>query len=104
MEEKKESTVKPKETELSLLVQKVKSTKVGNIIYYLKNKLDKDDKCILFSHYDYLLNKIGKLLSSEGIPVLYCTGTIFQRNNAIKNFTKNNNNNVIFLSSDVGQN
>lgn len=81
------------------LIQTVKSTKIGNIIYYIKNEFEKNDKCILFSQWDSLLYKIGHVLENNKIPVLYCKGTVYQRNKAINNFQQNNECNVICLSS-----
>jgi SNF2 family DNA or RNA helicase len=87
-------------SELDKLVIKLKSTKIANIIYYLKNNLNKGDKCILFSQWDPMLNKIGKLLQEEKINVKFCTGTVYERTRAIKDFTNDPTCNVIFLSSE----
>jgi len=81
------------------LVQRVKSTKIGNIIYYIKTEMKKDDKCIIFSQWDSMLTKIGKLLENEQLNVSYCSGTVYKRKNAIKNFQENPNANIICLSS-----
>lgn len=87
-------------SDLDNLVIKLKSTKIANIIYYLKNNLKKEDKCILFSQWDIMFNKIGDLLQTEKINVIYCTGTVYQKTRAIDNFINNKSCNIIFLSSE----
>jgi SNF2 family DNA or RNA helicase len=85
--------------ELNELIQRVKSTKIGNIIHYIKAEMKETDKCIIFSQWDTMLTKVGKLLKKENINVLYCSGTVYKRKNAIKNFQENMNSNIICLSS-----
>ena len=87
-------------SELNELIQKVKSTKIGNIIYYLKNEIELNDKCIIFSQWDTMLTKIGKILKQENIDVLYCSGTVYQRKRAINKFQNDSKSNIIFLSSE----
>lgn len=82
---------------LSDLVNHLKSTKLGNLIHYLKH-LEPDDKCIIFSQWDSLLHHVGLTLIKNNISLVYCTGTIYQRRNAIANFCKNDTQ-VIMLSS-----
>lgn len=86
-------------TELDQIIQKIKSTKIGNIIYFLKTSLQPDDKVILFSQWDELLHKVGDMLSKEKINIVYCKGTVYQRKSAISSFQKNKDINVIMLSS-----
>jgi SNF2 family DNA or RNA helicase len=86
-------------TELDNIVQKVKSTKIGNIIYFLKTSLKQDDKVILFSQWDELLHKVGDILAQEKINIVYCKGTVYQRKRAISTFQKDQTINVIMLSS-----
>jgi len=87
-------------TELNTLIQNIKSTKIGNIIYYINNELKDTDKCIIFSQYDLLLHKIGDILKKYKKNVNYCTGSVYQRKRSIMSFTKNNNDNIIMLSSE----
>lgn len=87
-------------SDLNELIQKVKSTKIGNIIYYLKHEMTEKDKCIIFSQWDTMLTKIGSILKQEGIDVLYCTGTVYQRKRAINKFQNDPQSNIIFLSSE----
>jgi SNF2 family DNA or RNA helicase len=85
---------------IEMLVNKVKSTKLGNVIYYIKNQLAPDDKCIIFSQWDPLLRKLGDYLEQSGCHIVYCDGTVYQRKKAISNFTSDKNKtNIILLSS-----
>ena len=58
--------------DLEKIIERVRSTKIGNIIYYLKNSIEKDDKVILFSQWDEMLHKVGDLLKDTGINIVYC--------------------------------
>jgi hypothetical protein len=86
--------------ELSNVISRVKSTKIGNIIYFIKNCLKETDKCIIFSQWDPLLTKVGKLLKAENIPPLFCSGTIYQRKRSIKAFQEDPKSRIICLSSE----
>jgi SNF2 family DNA or RNA helicase len=81
-------------------VQETKSTKIGNIIYYLKTQLKSDDKCILFSQWDTLLKKVGKQLQEQNINIISLGGTIYQRKAQIDSFTQDNSIKVLLLSSN----
>lgn len=80
-------------------VQETKSTKIGNIIHYLKTQLKQDDKCILFSQWDTLLKKVGKILQKQNINVISLNGTVYQRKAQIKSFTNDHSIQVLLLSS-----
>lgn len=84
--------------ELQKIIDKVKSTKMGNIIYFL-NKLDKNDKVIVFSQWDSLLTELNKYLAQSGIKTTVCVGSVHQRNRAIKEFCEGKDVQVIMLSS-----
>lgn len=97
---KNETTVGTTDNELQEIIQKVKSTKIGNIIYYLKTQILDGDKIILFSQWDELLHKVGNMLKEHNLNIVYCNGTVFQRKRAIQSFMNPNNNiNIILLSS-----
>jgi SNF2 family DNA or RNA helicase len=87
-------------TELSSLINEYNSTKIGNILYYIKTNFQNGDKCILFSQWDKMLTKVGNILQQNNINVLYCTGTIYQKKQAITRFQNDNNYNIICLSSE----
>lgn len=94
---KKEETVLDEYTgELGKLVEKLKSTKMANIVDYIRKQ---DTKCIVFSQWETLLHKIGDNLMGCGIKVEYCEGSIYKRTKSIKNFTTSDDANVILLSS-----
>jgi hypothetical protein len=86
--------------ELSSVISRVKSTKIGNIIYFIKNCLKETDKCIIFSQWDQLLTKVGKLLKAENIQPLFCSGTIYMRKRSIKAFQEDPKSRIICLSSE----
>lgn len=86
--------------ELTSLIKKVKSTKIGNIIHYIKHEMRQGDKCIIFSQWDSMLTKIGTILKQENVDVLYCSGTVYQRKRAITKFQNDVKSNIICLSSE----
>jgi SNF2 family DNA or RNA helicase len=85
--------------ELDDIIKNVRSTKIGNIVYYIKNNLQRDDKIIIFSQWDELLHKVGDIIEQYGIKLVYCNGTVYQKRRAIDSFYNNSDTNVIMLSS-----
>jgi SNF2 family DNA or RNA helicase len=97
-------TLEKSKTELNQIINDVKSTKIGNIIYFLKNLLDKkdkenDDKIIIFSQWDFLLDKVENILREYDLNIINCKGTVYQKKKAIKQFVNNKENRIIMLSS-----
>ena len=92
-------TILSNQSDLQTIIQNVKSTKIGNIIYFLKTFTNKDDKIILFSQWDELLHKVGGILTDQGLKIMYCNGTVYQRKRAIDSFCKDPDINLILLSS-----
>lgn len=86
-------------SELNDIIQNVKSTKIGNIIHFLKTSINKEDKVILFSQWDELLHKVGDIIEKYDIIPLYCNGTVYKRKRAINKFCKDSSYNLIMLSS-----
>lgn len=86
---------------LDSLVNRVKSTKLGNVIYYIKKMLSENDKCIIFSQWDPLLHKLGNYLEEFDCKIVYCDNSVYQRKKAISSFSsdKKNSPNIIMLSS-----
>ena len=72
-------------------------TKLANIICYLKSTTE---RVIVFSQWDTLLLKIGKIMSQNGIRNVFCRGNVYQRDKAIREFNQNENIKVIMLSSE----
>jgi SNF2 family DNA or RNA helicase len=87
------------ETELTSIIQKVKSTKIGNIVHFIKTSLSACDKVIIFSQWDEMLHKVGNILQDYNINLVYCNGSVYQRKRAIQLFSTDPNINIIMLSS-----
>jgi SNF2 family DNA or RNA helicase len=86
-------------SELNDIIENVKSTKIGNIIHFLKTSINKQDKVILFSQWDELLHKVGNIIEKYNITPLYCNGTVYKRKKAINQFCRDSSYNLIMLSS-----
>jgi SNF2 family DNA or RNA helicase len=93
-----ESNVNTGMTDLEIMVHENKSTKIGNLIYYIQNEIHVNDKIIIFSQWDELLHKVGNKISRY-FDILYCSGSLHQKNKAIKSFNNNPDTNIIMLSS-----
>lgn len=89
------------DSELNRMINKIKSTKIGNIVFWIKNEIqnNKESKIIIFSQWDELLHKVGEYISEHDINVLYCKGSVYQKKKSIQLFSENNDYNVILLSS-----
>jgi len=90
--------------ELNDIIQEVKSTKIGNIIYFLKQlmnseNINNNNKIIIFSQWDTLLEKAGDFLEKYNLQITHCKGTVYQKKRAIKEFSTNKDKNIIMLSS-----
>jgi SNF2 family DNA or RNA helicase len=72
-------------------------TKLANIICYLKNQ---ENHVIIFSQWDDMLRKIGAILDSYGIKNIFCKGSVWQRDKAIRTFNSDPNMRIIMLSSE----
>jgi SNF2 family DNA or RNA helicase len=88
------------QNDLDKLIYEIKSTKIGNIIHLVKEKLlNKNNKIIVFSQWEEILNKVGNYFERYKINILYCKGTVYQKNKSIKLFQENDNYNIILLCS-----
>ena len=87
-------------SELENIIQNVKSTKIGNIIYYIKHELKNNDKCVIFTQWNEIMIKIKDLLEQSNINVINCTGSVYTKMNSINEFISNKDKNIIILSSD----
>lgn len=72
-------------------------TKLANLILYLR---ENSIHTIIFSQWDDLLHKIGKLLTQNGVLNIFCRGNAYQKDKAIREFSTNDKIKVIMLSSD----
>jgi SNF2 family DNA or RNA helicase len=86
-------------SELDGIIQQTKSTKVGNIIHFLKTSIGENDKVILFSQWDEILQKVGNMMKDHKLRIVYCKGSVYQRKRAISSFCKDKDVNIILLSS-----
>lgn len=91
--------------ELNSIIQDTKSTKIGNIIYWIKQQMSdsevggKKKKIIIFSQWDEILNKVSVSLESYNIPIVNCKGTVYQKKRSIDTFINSDKYNIIMLSS-----
>jgi SNF2 family DNA or RNA helicase len=83
-------------TDKHILINNV-GTKLANLIEFLKKR---NKHAIIFSQWDDLLHKVGKVLADAGIKNVFCKGNIWQRSKTIKDFNENDNIKVIMLSSE----
>lgn len=97
----KENVSQNNDTELNQMINEIKSTKIGNIVYWLKNEIqtNKNSKIIIFSQWDELLHKVGEYITKYNINVLYCKGSVYQKKKSIHTFSNDPNYNIIMLSS-----
>lgn len=86
-------------TDLARLVEEVRSTKIGNIIFFLKEHLKTGNKVILFSQWDEMLHKVGCKLHEFGLNFVYCNGSVYNRKQAIERFKNDSSVQIIMLSS-----
>ena len=72
-------------------------TKLANLITLLK---ERDQHTIIFSQWDNLLIRVGKILEEHGIKNLFCKGNVFRRDKCIREFNDDDKIKVIMLSSE----
>jgi SNF2 family DNA or RNA helicase len=65
----------------------------------LNENIDKNEKIIIFSQWDELLHKVGSILKSNDINIVYCDRSVYQKKKSIQSFCNDPNVNVIMLSS-----
>lgn len=72
-------------------------TKLANLIFYLR---DTKEHVIIFSQWDGLLRRVGRILATNGIKNVFCKGNCYQRDKAIREFNEDRGIKVIMLSSE----
>jgi len=77
------------------LINKV-GTKLTNLIYYLNSI---PDHVIIFSQWDSLLHKVGDVLTEHGITNVFCMGSVWARDKAIREYMGSDKIKVIMLSA-----
>ena len=77
-------------------------TKMGNLIKYIKNTLDKTilNRMIIFSQYEKMLKLVEGVLKEMNIEYVLLKGQVHVLNSRIKKFKKDKNIRVVLLSSD----
>ncbi len=93
---KKKAIVSPEDKKKEALIDEV-GTKLANLIFYVKKM---DEHTIIFSQWDDLLRKVGRILDENGIKNMFCKGNVYQRDKAIREFNDNDKIKVIMLSSE----
>jgi len=72
-------------------------TKLANLITYLR---ESNEHTIIFSQWDDLLRRVGRILKDNNIQNVFCKGNCYQRDKAIREFNSDDKIKVIMLSSD----
>lgn len=94
--EKKKKILSPEEKQKDDFINEV-GTKLANLIFFLR---ENNNHTIIFSQWDDLLRKVGRILQENGIKNVFCKGNCYQRDKAIREFNANDKIKVIMLSSD----
>lgn len=94
--EKKEIEQSVDQKNKAVLINEL-GTKLANLITYLRSS---GEHTIIFSQWDDLLRRVGRILKDNNIPNVFCRGNCFQRDKAIREFNQDNKIKVIMLSSD----
>lgn len=96
-EKKKAENKLTKEEKSKLELINEVGTKLANIITYIR---ESGEHIIVFSQWDDLLRKVGRVLKLNDIPNVFCRGNCYQRDKAIREFNEDDKIKVIMLSSD----
>ena len=93
---KKDTEISPEEKKKDELIDEI-GTKLANLIFYLR---ETNEHTIIFSQWDDLLRKVGRILEENNIKNVFCKGNCYQRDKAIREFNSDDKIKVIMLSSD----
>ncbi len=94
-ERKKELNLSPEDKGKADLINEI-GTKLANLILYLR---ESNAHTIIFSQWDDLLLRVGKILKENNIKNVFCKGNCYQRDKAIREFNSDDKIKVIMLSS-----
>lgn len=94
-EMKKNTNISPEDKDMMELINEV-GTKLANLIMYLR---ESDTHTIIFSQWDDLLLRVGRILKENNIKNVFCKGNCYQRDKAIREFNSDASVKVIMLSS-----
>ena len=95
-ERKKKVIISEEDKNKADLINEI-GTKLANLITYLR---ESGEHTIIFSQWDDLLRRVGRILKENNIPNVFCKGNCYQRDKAIREFNSDHNIKVIMLSSD----
>jgi SNF2 family DNA or RNA helicase len=59
-----------------------------------------NEHAIIFSQWDDLLKRVGRILNENGVKNVFCKGNCYQRDKAIREFNDDDKVKVIMLSSE----
>lgn len=93
---KVEEQYNEKDSKTLIELTKKIGTKLANLVMLLKNS---DEHTIVFSEWTELLTKIGRVLAENGVPNIFCKGTVFRRDKCIRDFNEKDDVKVIMLST-----
>ena len=93
---KKDQKISQEDKNKAELINEI-GTKLANLITYLR---ESGEHTIIFSQWDDLLRRVGRILKENSIPNVFCRGNCYQRDKAIREFNSDDKIKVIMLSSD----
>lgn len=94
-EVKKNTIISPEDKCKNDLINDI-GTKLANLILYLRST---NAHTIIFSQWDDLLLRVGRILKENNIKNVFCKGNCYQRDKAIREFNSDDKIKVIMLSS-----
>lgn len=95
-ERKKKTNISQEDKNKNDLINEI-GTKLANLILFLR---ETKEHSIIFSQWDDLLRRVGRILKENNIPNVFCKGHCYQRDKAIRDFNDDDKIKVIMLSSD----
>jgi SNF2 family DNA or RNA helicase len=93
---KKSEYISTEDKAKEVLINEV-GTKLANLIFYLRNT---NEHTIIFSQWNDMLRKVGRVLAENNIKNVFCKGNCYQRDKAIREFNGDDKIKVIMLSSE----
>lgn len=93
---KKDEKISQEDKNKADLINEI-GTKLANLITYIR---ESDEHTIIFSQWDDLLRRVGRILRENNILNVFCKGNCYQRDKAIREFNNDDKIKVIMLSSE----
>lgn len=95
-EKQKKNNITQKEKDKFELINEI-GTKLANLITYIR---ETGEHMIIFSQWDDLLIRVGRVLKENNVPNVFCKGNCYQRDKAIREFNEDDKIKIIMLSSE----